>query len=156
MTLFKTTVAAALAASLLAGTALAGGHGGNPAVKARKAHMQLYAFNLGVLGGMAKGEVEYNADAASAAAANLSALTKLDQMAYWVPGTDSDSVEGSRSLAKIWDNVPDVVSKSEALAAAAATMEGAAGGGLESLQSAMGPLGGSCGDCHKAYRLSDN
>ena len=36
------------------------------AIKARQAHMQLYAFNLGTLGGMAQGKIDYDADAASA------------------------------------------------------------------------------------------
>ena len=34
-------------------------------VKARQAHMNLYAFNIGVLGGMAKGEIDYDADVAA-------------------------------------------------------------------------------------------
>ena len=38
------------------------------AIKARKAQMQLYAFNLGLLGDMAKGAVAYDASAAAAAA----------------------------------------------------------------------------------------
>ena len=37
------------------------------AVKARQSAMTLYSFNLGLLGGMAKGDIEYDADAASAA-----------------------------------------------------------------------------------------
>ena len=83
----------------VAGSAFAGGHGGNPAVTARKAHMQLYSFNLGTLGAMAKGEVEYDADAASAAAGNLAALAALSQRAYWVPGTSSDDLpDESRAL----------------------------------------------------------
>ena len=56
----KSLLAATLITALAAPLAHAGGHGGNPAVKARKAHMQLYAHNLGILGGMAKGEVEYD------------------------------------------------------------------------------------------------
>ena len=66
-----------------ASLAFAGGHEGNPAVAARKAHMDLYSFNLGMLGAMAKGETEYNADAAKAAAGNLAALAQLNQSAYW-------------------------------------------------------------------------
>ena len=76
----------------IAGVAVAGGHGGNPAVKARKSHMQLYAHNLGILGAMAKGEAEYNADAASAAAGNLAAMTQLNQMSYWPQGTSTDDL----------------------------------------------------------------
>ena len=44
-----------LGASLVSGIALADGHL-DKAIKARKAQMTLYAFNLGVLGAMAKGD----------------------------------------------------------------------------------------------------
>ena len=47
------------------------------AIKARQALMTLYAANLGALGAMAKGDVEYKAEAASAAANNLQALVNL-------------------------------------------------------------------------------
>ena len=43
-----------------------------------------------------------------------------------------------------------------ALSEAAAAMETAAGQGLESLQGAMGPLGGACGACHEDYRMRDD
>ena len=122
------------------------------AVKARQAHMQLYAFNLGALGAMAKGNVDYDAEAASAAASNLAALAKLNQMAYWVPGSDSETVEGSRSLASMWDNIPDAIAKGQALSDAADAMVAAAGTDLAALQGAMGAVGGACGACHKAYR----
>ena len=42
--------------------------------------MQLYAFNISHLGAMAKGEVDYDAAAASAAANNLAALAALNGM----------------------------------------------------------------------------
>ena len=34
-------------------------------VVARQSHMQLYAHNLGILGGMAQGKMDYDADAAA-------------------------------------------------------------------------------------------
>ena len=124
----------------------------NPAVEARKAHMDLYAFNLGLLGGMARGNIDYDADAASAAASNLATLTKLDQSRYWEPGTDSDTLVETRALPAIWENMADVGAKSAAMREAALAMQAAAGTDLASLQAAMGALGGACGDCHKAYR----
>ena len=51
------------------------------AVKARQATMQLYAFNLGILGNMAKGSMDYNADVATEAAGNLVKLSSQNQMA---------------------------------------------------------------------------
>ncbi len=146
--------AAAVAATLFAGASAA--QDANPAVKARQGQMQLYSFNLGTLGAMAKGEVEYDAEAAQAAADNLATLTSLNAGPMWAPGTDDMSIEGTRALATMWDNFPDVMAKGAALREAAAAMQAAAGTDLASLQGAMGPLGGACGACHKAYRAPDS
>lgn len=147
---------AILATSLLvftSGIAIAGGHGGNPAVKARKAHMQLYAHNLGILGGMAKGEVEYDADAASAAANNLAALTAFDQRSYWAPGTSTDELgEETRALPAIWQEGSKAGEIGGQLAEAAAALAAVAGDGQAALGPAMGGVGGACGACHKAYQ----
>ena len=62
------------------------------AVKARKAHMQLYAHNLGILGAMAKGEVDFDAEAAQSAAGNLVMLAGINEASYWVEGSDSMSM----------------------------------------------------------------
>ncbi|WP_170364019.1 c-type cytochrome [Ruegeria arenilitoris] len=148
-----------LAASLISvaviGTAVAQ-ESENPAVKARKAVMQLYAFNLGTLGGMAKGEVEYNAEAATRAANNLVAVTQIDQSAMWPAGSDNVSDPSSRALPAIWENFPDVSAKGKAMAEAAVAMQAAAGQDVEALKAAMGPLGGACSACHKAYRAPKN
>ncbi|RYG92099.1 cytochrome c [Loktanella sp. IMCC34160] len=126
------------------------------AIKARQAHMQLYAHNIGVLGGMAQGRIDYDADLASAAASNLAALSQLNQMTYWPAGSDNASVDGTKALPAIWDDLPGVMARGAALVEASAAMEAAAGGGLESLQGAMQALGGACGACHQNYRQSDN
>ena len=141
----------------VAGSAFAGGHGGNPAVKARKAHMQLYAFNLGTLGAMAKGEVEYDAAAASAAAGNLAAVASLNPRAYWVPGTSSDDLpDESRALPAIWEEGSKAGEIGASFAEAAAALAAVAGDGREAMAGAIGAVGKGCGDCHKAYRAPDN
>ncbi|WP_299353152.1 cytochrome c [uncultured Shimia sp.] len=127
----------------------------NPAVTARMAIMQLYANNLGQLGAMAKGNVEYSADAATAAANNLGLLVQLDQSTLWPAGTDTDSISNTRALPEIWQNFPDVMAKGKALSEAVTAMQAAAGTDLASLQGAMGALGGACGACHKAYRAPE-
>ena len=128
----------------------------NPAVKARKAVMQLYAFNLGALGAMAKGEVEYNADAATSAANNLVALGQIDQSAMWPPGSDNSADAASRALPALWQNFPDVMDKGAALSEASLAMQGAAGQDLEALRAAIGGVGNACSACHKAYRAPSN
>lgn len=142
-----------LAAALLASAAFAGGHGGNPAVKARQAHMQLFAHNLGALGAMARGNAEYDATAATAAASNLAALARLDQSSYWVEGTDSEALpDESRALPALWDNIPDAIAKTAAVAAAADALAATAGDGLDAVRAGLGPVGAACGACHEAYQ----
>jgi len=122
------------------------------AVSARQAHMQLYAANLGVLGGMAQGNMDYDADAAQAAADNLAALAGMSQRFYWPPGSHNGAVEGSNALENIWTD-GGISEAGAAFGEAVAAMQTAAGMSLEDLQGAMGPLGGACGGCHRNYRV---
>ncbi|MGI9248180.1 MAG: cytochrome c, partial [Woeseiaceae bacterium] len=52
-------------------------------IEARQAFMTVYRFNLGILGAMAKGEMEYDAAQASAAANNLLAAANMSNGAMW-------------------------------------------------------------------------
>ena len=126
------------------------------AVKARQSHMQLYSFHLSTLGGMAKGEVPYDSEAAAAAANSIVALTGLAQSGYWLPGSDSESIENTKALPAIWADGSDVGAKSGALTDAALAMQTAAATDLDSLKAAMEGLGGACGACHKMYRQASN
>ena len=145
-----TLTIAALGLAIAAGTAFADGHV-DAAIKARQSQMQLYAFNIGTLGAMAQGEMEYDAAKASTAANNLVTLTAIDQSLMWPQGSDSANAK-TRAKPEIWANFPDVMTKGKAMADAALAMQGAAGTDLDSLRAAMGALGGSCGGCHKPYR----
>ena len=146
-----------LAAVVLGTSVSAGGRGGNPAVKARQAHMQLYGFNLGALGAMAKGEVEYDAEAAKALAGNFAALAAFNQAAYWTPGTSNAELGNeTRALPKIWEAGSTAGQISQELAAAAAELAAVAGDGQAALGAAIGAAGKACGDCHKAYRAPAN
>lgn len=123
-----------------------------PAVNARQGQFQIMALNIGVVGGMARGNTEYDAEAAQAAADNLVAISMLDQRFHWPEGTDNMSIDGTRALPAIWDNLPDVIAKWEAFGAAAQGLADVAGNGLEAMQAAVGPVGAACGACHDAYR----
>jgi cytochrome c556 len=144
--------AIAVSTALSAGLATAQQDPLTAAVKARQSHMQLYAFNLGQLGAMAQGAVAFDAGAAQAAADNLVALTSLNQMAYWLPGTEAGAVEGSRAKPELWSNFDMAIVG--AMGEAALAMQAAAGT-LEGVQGAMGALGGACGACHEAYRVAN-
>lgn len=124
------------------------------AVAARQAVMKLYAFNLGTLGGMARGTIDYDMASAQAAAGNLAKLASQNQTAYWPMGSDSDSIEGSKALPALWNNIDDAMAHTQTLATAAEAA--ATTTDLDGLRAAMAEIGGSCGGCHKSYRMSDN
>ena len=76
MHLTKSITAIGIGAAMIATAGFAASHSekaASDAVNARHAQMQLIAYHTGILGGMAKGETEYNADMATAAATNLHA-----------------------------------------------------------------------------------
>ncbi|WP_425050443.1 cytochrome c [Psychromarinibacter sp. S121] len=155
MTFTRATLLGGIAATLAATAVFAASHANvEGAIKARQSHMQLYAFNLGILGNMAKGEVAFDADAAQAAADNLAALAAISQAAYWPEGSDADSVEGTKALPAIWESGSDIGAKVAAMTEAADAMAAAAGS-LEGVQGAMGALGGACGGCHQTYRQTN-
>jgi cytochrome c556 len=157
MTSIRTILVGLAAAGTLAGAVTAASHeAGVPAsVKARQATMQLYAFNLSTIGAMAQEKIEYDAEAAQAAAENLVKLSSLNQGPMWEPATSTDDIDGTRALPEIWTDMEGVIEDAVALNEAAVAMEAAAGESLDALKQAMGPLGGACGDCHKAYRQPD-
>lgn len=149
----KTFIAAGLCAATLSGAgAVWAQDAADQAIKARQSLMQLYAFNLGQLGAMAKGAMPYDSEKASKAALNLAALTSVDQSAMWPAGSDSDAKPNSRALPKIWGDFEGVMKEGMAMNAAVQTMSTSAGESLEALQGAMGGVGKSCGSCHEAYR----
>ncbi|PZX19940.1 cytochrome c556 [Palleronia aestuarii] len=128
----------------------------NPNVEARQHHMDLYSYNLSILGAMAKGERDYDAELAGAAASRLHALATLDQTGYWPEGTSSEEIDDSRALPALFENMDDYMNLTEELASAAMEMQNVAGDGAEAIGGQMRALGGSCGSCHEKYRQSDD
>ena len=123
------------------------------AVKARKATMQIYAFNMGQLAGMAKGKAPYDANKASIAATNLNLATMMKNGAMWPRGSDNAALgDKTRALPKIWEAGSGVGQKSKNLKTAVASLAKAAGKGQAALAAAFGPVGKACGGCHKAFR----
>ena len=122
-------------------------------LKARQSWMQIYSFNLGNLGAMAKGKAPYDAAKASAFAENLLAAASMKNGAMWPAGSDN-SVLGDKTRAKpeIWSTYPKVAEKGKALVAAAQNLVKVAGSGLDALKGGVGTAGKACGGCHKPFR----
>lgn len=126
-------------------------------IKARQAVMQLYAFNLGVLGAMAKGDVDYNAEQASIAAANLDALVNMNLGAMWPQGSHAKANPGlTWAKEENWTQYPKAAEKAQALKTAAAKMATDAGNGLDAMRGALGAVGGTCKGCHEGFRAPKN
>ena len=147
---FTKHLALMVAALTLAGTTIAhaGGHDGNPAANARQAHMKLYAFNLDVIGAMAKGEIDYNTDAAQLTANNLLALAMMHQDAYWAPGTSRTELGSeTRALPSIWEDGSRFGEIGGQLIEAASQLAAVAGEGQDALRDAIRGVGGACSAC---------
>jgi cytochrome c556 len=119
----------------------------------RQYQMRLQAANLGPLVAMARGEAEYDADVAALRAGNIAAYSSANMMPYFVEGSSSDDLEGSRALPAIWEDPEGVAAKYADLNAAAQAVVAASAEGQEAFTAAFGALGGACGACHEAYRL---
>lgn len=150
------TLLASIIALAAMGTGIAATAQDLPApVQARQGQFQIMALNVGVLANMARGNTEYDAATATAAAGNLVAVSQIDQSFSWPEGTDNFALDGTRALPAIWENLPDVIEKWEAFGAAAEGLAAVAGDGLEPMRAALGPLGGTCGACHDDYRAPE-
>lgn len=146
LTVKSTLVAACLTMATLPAVANEG------AIDARQGQFKIMALNIGVLGGMARGNLDYDAAQAQIAADNLVAISQVNQAFNWPEGSDMMAATTNRALPAIWENTDDFAAKWMAFGTAATGLQAAAGSGLEAMQAALGPVGGSCGACHDAYR----
>lgn len=149
----KTSIAALAALAVFAAPAFAADL--PQPVKARQGQFNIMALNLGILGGMARGSVEYDAEAAQAAADSLVAVSMIAQPAMWPEGTDAMALDGTRAEPAIWENIDDVLAKWGEFGAAAEAMAAVAGTGKAAIGPNMGALGASCKGCHDTYRAPE-
>lgn len=153
----KSTVCIAISAAIIATASFAASHtskSSNPAVAARHAQMQVIAYSIGILGGMAKGEIEFNAEMASSAATNMNKLAALDAASLWLEGTAQGDVDGSRAKAEIWTDMAGFAGKFDQLEVASAALMGATS--VDDVRAGMGAIGGACKACHEGYRGPKN
>lgn len=121
-------------------------------VAARQAQFKIMAMNLGILGGMAQGKMDYDAAMAQAAADNLVAISMINQSVHWPAGSDNMALEITRAKPEIWENLDDVIAKWNDFGTQAKALQAVASGGAEGLGAALGGVGGTCKACHDAYR----
>ena len=121
-------------------------------VEARQGYYKLLGANMGVLAGMAKGEIEYEGAAAQTAADNIVLLTTYNLGHLYPMGTSSSDMEGTRAKAEIWEDFDAVQAKADKLFEAATELTKVAGFDKADMAAALGPVGGACKSCHDDYR----
>ncbi len=122
-------------------------------IKARQGEMQLRAFNVGPLFGMAKGKMDYDAELASKLANNLKTQLSLDIGRAWKKGTDVEAYPGkTTSLGKIWTTYPEISEYGKKYKMAVNELAAEAGNGLDALKPKISAVGKTCKGCHDEFR----
>lgn len=147
----KKVIATLTALTILAGTA-AQAQNIEGAVKARQGVMGVLGINLGILGGMAKGAIPYDADAALAAANSVLGVAMIDPKPLFPEGSDEMDSATSRAKAEVWEGWDKFNSEWASLKTAAEAMVATAATGQEAIGPGLGGIGGSCKSCHEAFR----
>ena len=123
------------------------------AIEARQGEMQLRSFNAGPLFGMAKGDIEYDAELAKQLAGNLKLLLDLNMSRSWPQGSDNKAYPGkTTSLPEIWTTYPEISEYGKRYAQAVNELAAIAGDGRDALRSKIPALGKSCKGCHDEFR----
>ncbi|WP_414833053.1 c-type cytochrome [Afifella sp. YEN Y35] len=145
-----------LSLAVLAAPSLALAQSPQDVADARIGYFRLLGLEMHDLAAMAKGEKDYDAEAAKTHAANLEALTHYSMAGLLAPGTSNEDLPGkTRALPAIWDDMDGMHAKAEAYVAAVQNLNTVAGEGLDQLRPAVGKLGGACKSCHDDFRAKD-
>ena len=122
------------------------------AVKYRQSLYQVMAAQAGVIGGMAKGEIDFDAAALHQRAINMSNAASLLGETYFPETRD---VEASNMLAKGWEDTEGRIAKAKDFGAALKNLVQVSGEeGFDQAQArkAAGALFKTCKGCHDDYR----
>ena len=138
---------AVLGTLLATGAAFAEEERTDPNAKMREEVMEEIGKAMGVLGGMAKGEVAFDAAAAEAAKAKIAEEAGAIATEF---ATQGEPDPASEAKPEIWANWDDFLKKAEALKAAASAADVSS---AEAIGAALGSVGGACKDCHTTYRV---
>lgn len=116
----------------------------------RQSYFAMLAMNFGPIGAMVKGEMPWNEAALQGYADDMAAITTLDLMRGFAPGSDKGT---TRAKPEIWKNTADFESKLEDLqTSVAALQEASQEGDKKLIAKSVGAVGQSCKSCHDDYK----
>jgi len=150
----KTTlVAAATLCFALVGSAIAGSHGGGEAQKDaaeyRQSTFTMVKHHFGIMGAMAKGKIDFDAETFARNAEAVAALSQLAPTGFEVEGLSDDT----SAKAAIWKEKADFSEKMTAFQDAAMNLAKVAQEGDEGKsKAAFGAVAKTCKGCHTDYR----
>ena len=122
------------------------------AVDQRKSLFKTIRYNIGPIAGMAQG-APFDAEVAERNARRIASMATMIPEMLAVDTSAFDNIE-TTALDSIWDNQGDIATKSQALIDNAnAFADAAATGDMGATLGAFRAFGGSCGNCHDAYRV---
>lgn len=133
---------------LTTGTVYAETEATTPEVKARQELMKSFGGAAKVLGGMATGEMAFDAAAAEAAKQTLVAGAPQIE-AKFTPNVEDP---GSKAKPEIWAGWDAFLTKAKGLGDAAAALDVAS---VETIGAGMKNIGGACKACHTDFRMAD-
>jgi cytochrome c556 len=141
----KLALATPLAAATLAAAVDAHTGVSDPQVKARMETMSQISDAMKVIGTMAKGAAEFDADAAEAALERVASLATQIPEDFEPKATDPVS----EARPEIWEEWDSFTAQAEDLAETADALSITA---RDDLRPAIAELGGACRACHEDYR----
>jgi len=121
-------------------------------VAARNGIMAVIAINMGTLGGMARGKIAYDADAAQAAANAIHGVSMVDLPSLFPEGSDEMSFDGSRAGIAIFDNPTGFSAEWAQVQMAAPILAAEAANGKDAMMAALEGVDATCKSCHKTFR----
>jgi cytochrome c556 len=119
------------------------------AIAYRQQTFQLMRIQIGNMGDMLKGKVEFNAETFQMRANNAAALSKMPWEAFYA-GTDKGDTS---ALPAVWTDNDTFMQKANAFADYADKLAVAAqSGDLKTIKPAFGAWAKGCKDCHKSFK----
>jgi cytochrome c556 len=111
--------------------------------------MEVVAWKVGQLRGMAQGEIPVDEGQFAKHASDVAVLAGMIPEGF-IPNS---AVEGSAALPEVWTNMADFRQKAMDLHNAAQSLADAASqNGFEAAKGLVQAVGQSCGGCHRPYR----